>query len=67
VIEELGRPPILALTATAPPQVAQDILSSLGMRNAEIVNGGLERPNLAFQVARTVNEEEKKHRLLSLL
>jgi ATP-dependent DNA helicase RecQ len=67
VIEELGRPPILALTATAPPQVAEDILSSLGMRNAEIVNGGLERPNLALEVFRTVNEEEKQHRLRSLL
>lgn len=67
VVEVLGRPPILALTATAPPAVAADIQQSLGMNDAEIVYGGIERPNLQLEVARTVNEEQKKERLLALL
>jgi ATP-dependent DNA helicase RecQ len=67
VVEVLGRPPILALTATAPPAVAEDIQQSLGMRNAQIVYGGIERPNLELEVARTVNEAQKKERLLGLL
>jgi ATP-dependent DNA helicase RecQ len=67
VIAELGRPPILALTATAPPEVAEHILTSLGMNDAQVVYGGIERPNLELQVLRTVNEEEKKQQLLRLL
>jgi ATP-dependent DNA helicase RecQ len=67
VIEALGRPPIMALTATAPPSVADSIIQSLGMRNAVVVQGGIERPNLKLEVARTVNEEEKKRQLLALL
>lgn len=67
VIEALGRPSILALTATAPPDVATDIVSSLGMRDAEVVYGGIERPNLQLEVFRTVNDEEKQRRLLELL
>jgi ATP-dependent DNA helicase RecQ len=67
VIEALGRPPIMALTATATANVAAEITSSLGMPQAEIVYGGIERPNLVLQVARTVNEEQKQHELLALL
>lgn len=37
------------------------------MRNAELVYGGIERPNLSLEVARTVNEEQKQHQLLALL
>jgi ATP-dependent DNA helicase RecQ len=67
VVQALGRPPILALTATAPAAVAEDIQRSLGMRDAEIIYGGIERPNLELEVFRTVNEEQKKERLLALL
>jgi ATP-dependent DNA helicase RecQ len=67
VVEALGRPPILALTATATAQVADSIIQSLGMRDPVIVQGGIERPNLKLEVARTVNEDEKKRQLLALL
>jgi ATP-dependent DNA helicase RecQ len=67
VIESLGRPPIMALTATATAEVAAEIESSLGMRHPELVYGGIERPNLSLEVARTVNEEQKQHELLTLL
>jgi ATP-dependent DNA helicase RecQ len=46
----LGRPPILALTATAPPDVIADIQSQLGMDAATVVSTGIERDNLFFEV-----------------
>jgi len=67
VIEELGRPTVLALTATAPPDVARDVQASLGMRAPRLVYGGIERPNLRLEVLRTVNEDEKRRRLEELL
>ena len=66
-IETLGRPPILALTATAPPELIQDIADRLGMSNPLIVQTGIERENLNLEVLRTVNREEKERALLQLL
>lgn len=67
VIDELGRPPVLALTATAPPERVRDILESLGIPDAQVIHGGIERENLAFEVLRTVNREEKERQLLAVL
>jgi ATP-dependent DNA helicase RecQ len=67
VIEALGRPPVMALTATAPPEVLDDIVESLGIGSARVVSTGIERPNLHFEVARTVNRGAKEERLLELL
>ncbi|MFL5312739.1 MAG: RecQ family ATP-dependent DNA helicase, partial [Myxococcales bacterium] len=66
-IRALGRPPVLALTATATPEVAQDIVRQLGIRDARVVNTGIERPNLRFEVRRTVNGEAKRQALLRIL
>lgn len=63
----LGRPPILALTATATPEVIADILKQLGMKDAEIVDAGVDRPNLFLEVRRTVNRAMKEDALLHLL
>jgi ATP-dependent DNA helicase RecQ len=49
----------LALTATATPQVASDILSSLGLRDARIFNSGVSRPNLAVSVLDVHGLDEK--------
>src|SRR5688572_4748545 len=51
-IRELGRPTVLALTATAPPRVKDDILAQLDMRDAAVVDVGLHRPNLRYHVVR---------------
>ena len=61
------RPPILALTATAPEQVLASIAGELGMVDAHIVNTGVYRPNLAYEVLRTVNEPQKREQLVRLL
>jgi len=66
-IEQLGRPPVLALTATAPPDRLDDILTQLGIPDAHIVQGSIDRDNLIFEVSRTVNRQEKEKRLLSLV
>lgn len=67
VVQKLGRPPILALTATATPQVRQDILTQLGMREPLVVSTGVFRPNLFLEVARTVNAQAKHEALLELV
>ncbi|HTQ68807.1 MAG TPA: ATP-dependent DNA helicase RecQ [Solirubrobacteraceae bacterium] len=49
-IAALGRPPVMALTATATPRVAEEIERRLGLRGALSVRSGFDRPNLAFDV-----------------
>lgn len=66
-IRELGRPPVLALTATATDEVAADILKQLELADAEVISIGIERKNLAFEVVRTVNEDVKRDRLKEIL
>ena len=50
VIAELGHPPVMACTATATPKVADEIVARLGLRHAERVRSGFDRPNLSFDV-----------------
>jgi ATP-dependent DNA helicase RecQ len=66
-IDDLGRPPILALTATATPAVIDDIKTRLRMPEAEVVHTGFYRPNLDLSVLRVSGEEEKRAKLLELL
>lgn len=63
----LGNPPVLALTATATPDVAQDIVRQLDMKSPAVVNLGSYRENLIYEVRRTVNEAEKDRSLRELL
>jgi ATP-dependent DNA helicase RecQ len=67
VIAELGHPPVLALTATAPPDRVDEILSALGIEDAHIVQESIERNNLCLEVRRTVNRAEKREQLLEIL
>jgi ATP-dependent DNA helicase RecQ len=50
--EALGRPTILALTATAAPPVRDEIIERLGLREPELVIRGFDRPNLHLTVER---------------
>lgn len=49
-IEQLGRPPIIALTATATPEVKRDISKQLRLKSPAEVVTGFARPNLHFGV-----------------
>ena len=56
IAKRLGRPPILALTATATQEVQDDIVRQLGMQKPHVTITGFARPNLRFEVRRTVND-----------
>lgn len=64
VIEQLGRPPILALTATATPRVQQDIIEQLGMRDPVRIVVSPYRSNLIFEVERVEGQTAKLRSLL---
>jgi ATP-dependent DNA helicase RecQ len=49
-IEALGRPAVMAATATATPRVAEEIAMRLGLRDWVAVRSGFDRPNLTFDV-----------------
>jgi ATP-dependent DNA helicase RecQ len=66
-VRALGSPPVLALTATATPEVVADIEKQLSLRRMRVVKTGVYRPNLRFEVARVTNELEKRERLGELL
>jgi ATP-dependent DNA helicase RecQ len=64
VLEELGRPATLALTATAAPPVREEIVARLRLREPRIVLGTLDRPNVRFCVERFHEAERKDGALL---
>jgi ATP-dependent DNA helicase RecQ len=56
LINEIGRAPIIALTATATPKVQHDIQKNLGMTDATVFKSSFNRPNLYYEVRpKTVN------------
>lgn len=58
VLPALGEPPVLALTATATPEMAREIAGRLG-RRLDLVRVSLFRPNLFYEVRRLDNREAK--------
>ncbi len=50
VAERLGRPAVMACTATATEAVAAEIVSRFGLREPLRVRSGFDRPNLSFDV-----------------
>ncbi len=50
LINEIGRVPIIALTATATPKVQQDILKNLNIPEAAVFKASFNRPNLYYEV-----------------
>ncbi|MGP3961208.1 RecQ family ATP-dependent DNA helicase [Nonomuraea sp. 3N208] len=64
VIERLGHPPVVAMTATAAPNVREEIVRSLGLADpAEIVRG-FDRPNISLEVRRFVRAADKSRALV---
>jgi ATP-dependent DNA helicase RecQ len=58
-IGALGRPPVLALTATATEEVVEDIGRQLNCARMNVVNTGVYRPNLHYRVLQVTNPDEK--------
>jgi ATP-dependent DNA helicase RecQ len=67
VVDELGRPPLLAVTATATLRVQQSIVDNLGMNDPLKLVGGFNRPNLHFSAHRCKSETERQEKLMRAL
>src|SRR5680860_687766 len=66
-INFVGRPPIVALTATATPEVRDDIIKQLAMKDSEMVISGFARPNLQLAVIPSQNGQKLEHILNFLI
>jgi ATP-dependent DNA helicase RecQ len=66
-IKALGNPTVLALTATATPEVAEDIVQQVGRNSMHVVNTGIYRLNLNYSVIQVTNPEEKLKKLQDLI
>lgn len=62
-LRELVDAPVIALTATATPQVADDIMERLSFKGKCLIKSGFERPNLSYIVRRC---EDKLGQLLNV-
>src|SRR4051812_31262195 len=60
VIEEIGHPTVLAMTATASPQVRDEIVERLKMRDPKVLVRGFDRPNIYLRVDRFKTIAEKR-------
>jgi ATP-dependent DNA helicase RecQ len=65
--KRLGARATIGLTATATPQVADDISRRLELRDAVRVTTGFDRPNLSFAVVRCGSGFDKERRIASAL
>ena len=65
--KDLGRPTLLALTATAPPLVREEISKRLDMQDPVTVIRPVARPNLRFEVSLCDSEETKRRELVQYL
>lgn len=58
IVNEIGRAPIIALTATATPKVQSDILKNLGIQGARVFRSSFNRPNLYYEVRDKADAEK---------
>jgi ATP-dependent DNA helicase RecQ len=66
-LAQLDRPQVVALTATATPEVRDDILRTLALRDPFITIRGFERPNLSLNIAQTKSNTDKYDRLKKII
>lgn len=59
IVEEIGKAPIIALTATATPKVQSDIQKNLDMLDAKVYKSSFNRANLYYEVRAKVGDTNK--------
>jgi ATP-dependent DNA helicase RecQ len=64
VIEALGHPRVLALTATAAPPIRKEICERLGMHDPAVLVQGFDRPNIDLSVERVPDKPRKQQAVL---
>ncbi len=57
-IKFVGNPPVVALTATATPEVREDIIKQLNLHDPETIITGFARPNLQLAVIPSANGQK---------
>jgi ATP-dependent DNA helicase RecQ len=63
----VGRPPIAAFTATATPEVRDDIVALVGLRDPLVLVAGFDRPNIDLQTCSVFDDADKHERLPRLV
>lgn len=58
IVDEIGRAPIIALTATATPKVQNDILKNLGIMDAHVFKSSFNSPNLYYEVRDKIDQDK---------
>jgi ATP-dependent DNA helicase RecQ len=66
-LDPLGRPQVVALTATATSEVRADILKHLQLRDPFVSVSGFSRPNLSLNITHTKKHEEKYERIKKMV
>ena len=66
-LKHLRNPPVAAFTATATPDVRNDIVTHLNMKDPEIFIAGFARSNLALKIVQVSTAREKYERLKALI
>lgn len=64
IVDEVGRAPIIALTATATPKVQYDIQKNLGMLDARVFKSSFNRPNLYYEIRDKVDPKRDMIRFI---
>lgn len=59
IINEIGKRPVIALTATATPKVQHDIQKNLGMLNANVFKSSFNRTNLYYEIRPKTSQIDK--------
>ncbi len=59
LISEIGKFPVMALTATATPKVQMDILSNLDIMNAKVFKSSFNRKNLYYEIRPKTKEVDR--------
>ncbi len=65
IIKLVGNPTVLAVTATATPEVRKDIIKQLELKDPKVIVTGFNRPNLKFGVIKA-SDAEKFTRILDI-
>ncbi|MCU1438525.1 MAG: RecQ family ATP-dependent helicase [Naasia sp.] len=63
-IEAVGRPRVLALTATGSAPVREEVIERLALRDPLVLTRGFDRPNIRLEVVRHQEERPKRDAVL---
>lgn len=66
-VKALGRPAVLALTATAKPEVMKEIVTQFGIASQNVVQAGAYRPNLQLAVEQLSRAADRLPRALEFV